>query len=131
MSNPAKGSCYSMKRQLKFVFISVGVLFIVVFAVWGTLHSWFDGQEITKDRLIETATGSKPYHGRIQYRARGARPSINEPEFLPADEAYVADGTKGIGIAVNNESRFYPLYILQYHQVINDNIGDAPVSCEY
>ena len=120
-----------MKRQPKIVLISVGVLIIVVCIVWGRLYSWFDGQEITPERLIKTATGGKPYHGRIQYRARGARPSINEPEFRPANEAYVADGTKGIGIAVNNQSRFYPLYILQYHQVINDKIGDACVSCEY
>jgi hypothetical protein len=37
----------------------------------------------------------------------------------------------GIGVSVNGDSRFYPLFIMQYHQIVNDICGDKPVACSY
>ena len=90
-----------------------------------------DGQAANDHRLRETATGGKPYHKPIQYRKQDARPAIVEPEFVDAAEAKIAGGTKGIGVSINGESRFYPLYVLQYHQVINDTIGNSAIACSY
>ena len=90
-----------------------------------------DGQEATKERLLSTSTGATPHYDPIQYRAKDARPAITEPEFVSAGEAKIAGGTKGIGISINGDSRFYPLYLLQYHQIVNDTCGGKAVACSY
>ena len=79
----------------------------------------------------ETATGGKAHHEPIQYRKKDARPAIIKPEFVAANDAKIAGGTKGIGVAIDGESRFYPLYVLQYHQVINDKVGNSAIACSY
>ena len=37
----------------------------------------------------------------------------------------------GIGVSVNGDSRFYPLYVMQYHQIVNDTCGGKAVACSY
>ena len=78
-----------------------------------------------------TTTGGEAYHSPIQYRDKDSRPAITEPEFVAAGELLIAGGTKGIGVSIDGESRFYPLYVLQYHQVINDKIGNRAIACSY
>ena len=90
-----------------------------------------DGQAANDHRLRETATGGKPHHQPIQYRKKDARPAIIKPEFVSAGDAKIAGGTKGIGVSIDGKSRFYPLYVLQYHQVINDTIGNSAIACSY
>ncbi len=78
-----------------------------------------------------TATGGAAHHEAIQYRAKDSRPAITEPEFVSADEANIAGGTKGIGVSIDGDSRFYPLYVLQYHQIVNDTCGNRAIACSY
>ena len=89
------------------------------------------GQAPTKERLVQTSTGGKPHYDPIQYRAKDSRPAITEPELVSADQARLAAGTKGIGVSINGDHRFYPLYVLQYHQIVNDTCGGTPVACSY
>ena len=78
-----------------------------------------------------TPTGAQPYHGLIQYRAKDAKPAILAPELLAADEAILAAGTKVIGVFLGGEARAYPLFILNNHQIVNDQIGDVPLSASW
>ena len=89
------------------------------------------GQAPSEERLVKTSTGGKPHYDPIQYRAKDSRPAITEPEFVEASEARIAAGTMGIGVSVNGDSRFYPLYVLQYHQIVNDVCGGKAVACSY
>lgn len=78
-----------------------------------------------------TPTGSKAYHGLIQYRAKDAKEAIVEPTLLPATKAVLAAGTKVIGVFVNGEARAYPLFVLNNHQIVNDTVGGTPVSASW
>ncbi len=78
-----------------------------------------------------TPTGAKPYHGLIQYRAKDSKPAILVPELLTAEEAILAPGTKVIGVFIGGEARAYPLFILNNHQIVNDQIGDVPLSASW
>ncbi|HIK94153.1 MAG TPA: DUF3179 domain-containing protein [Planctomycetes bacterium] len=89
------------------------------------------GQAPSEERLVETSTGGDPHYDPIQYRAKDSRPAVVEPEFIAASEAKIAGGTMGIGVSVNDDSRFYPLYVLQYHQIVNDTCGGKAVACTY
>jgi hypothetical protein len=52
---------------------------------------------------------------------------IYSPEFSPADEARVHDGTFVIGLAIDDEARAYPVSILNRHEMVNDVVGGVPV----
>ena len=90
-----------------------------------------NGQKATHARTVETETGGVPFHEPIQYRKKDARPAIVKPEFIPGSASKIAGGTKGIGVEIDGEARFYPLYVLQYHQVVNDTVGDCAIACSY
>ncbi len=120
--------------------LTVAIL-LGVFAIGGAAYFIFDstpsiedlldGQEATEARTVQTETGGTPHHEPIQYRAKDSRDAIISPEFITGTEAKIAGGTKGIGITINGESRFYPLYVLQYHQIVNDTLQDTAIAASY
>jgi len=120
--------------------LTVAIL-LGVFAIGGAAYFIFDstpsiedlldGQEATEARTVQTETGGTPHHEPIQYRAKDSRDAIISPEFITGSEAKIAGGTKGIGITINGESRFYPLYVLQYHQIVNDTLQDTAIAASY
>jgi len=59
-------------------------------------------------------------------------PAINEPNFLPVGEIdFLVDTNLVLGIKVNDEIKAYPLSILNWHEIVNDEIGGIPVSITY
>ncbi|UEX77794.1 DUF3179 domain-containing protein [Sediminicurvatus halobius] len=60
-------------------------------------------------------------------------PSIDEPRFESAAAAgdRLADGDRIIGIHIDGEARAYPQAILVWHEIVNDTVGDTPVSVTY
>ena len=110
---------------------SVGIYLVFESSAEPSIKDLLDGQEATEARTVQTETGGTPHHEPIQYRAKDSRDAIVTPEFIAGSEAQIAGGTKGIGITINGESRFYPLYVMQYHQVINDTLQDTPIAASY
>ncbi len=78
-----------------------------------------------------TPPGGEPFHGLIQYRAKDAKEAIVDPVLLDPSDAIVAAGTKVIGVFGNGEGRAYPLFILNNHQVVNDQVGGTPLSASW
>lgn len=59
-------------------------------------------------------------------------PSIDDPRFLSASEAvFLNNSDPGIGLTVEEESRFYPYRILVWHEIVNDTIKGKPVLVTY
>jgi len=59
-------------------------------------------------------------------------PSIDYPKFVNANEAeFVSDNDVVIGLEINGEIKAYPLSILVWHEIVNDNVGDIPVAVTY
>ncbi|MCG8361426.1 MAG: DUF3179 domain-containing protein [Kiloniellales bacterium] len=59
-------------------------------------------------------------------------PSIDAPEFVKVSTAEdLAPREPVIGLTVNGESRAYPLRILTWHEIVNDEIGGVPVAVTY
>jgi len=105
------------------------ILVAVVGIVIGRYAYLLQGQMPSKERIFRTSTGGTPHYGTIQYREKDARPAILAPTFVAAEQAKMVGGTMGIGVSVGGESRFYPLFIMQYHQIVNDTCGDTPIVC--
>ncbi|WP_404309469.1 DUF3179 domain-containing protein [Neorhodopirellula lusitana] len=59
-------------------------------------------------------------------------PSLSNPTMISAAEAtYLRAGDRVIGVESGGESRAYPLAILNYHEIINDRIGELPIAVTY
>ena len=59
-------------------------------------------------------------------------PSIDKPDFVTASEAnFISDDDLVIGLIINGETKAYPLFILVWHEIVNDIVGDVPVAVTY
>jgi len=59
-------------------------------------------------------------------------PSIDNPQFVKASEAdFVSNDDVVIGLKINDETKAYPLSILVWHEIVNDNVGGTPVAVTY
>lgn len=59
-------------------------------------------------------------------------PSIDNPVFANAQDAnFMSDSDTVIGLEINGEKRAYPLFILVWHEIVNDKISGVPVSVTY
>ena len=59
-------------------------------------------------------------------------PAILEPKFVvPGNAAYLEDSDDVIGLKIGNESKAYPIKILNWHEVVNDTIGGVPVAVTF
>lgn len=77
------------------------------------------------------------------YVAQGAGfdgiPAIDEPTFEtfeiinsdPSDPFYVNDEDLVIGVSINGETKTYPHKVLDWHEVVNDEVGGTPISVTY
>ena len=60
---------------------------------------------------------------------RDGIPSIDDPTFTGADGAnrWLDDDARVLGIELDGVTRAYPVPILDWHEIVNDRIGDRPL----
>jgi hypothetical protein len=59
-------------------------------------------------------------------------PALSSPKLITAREAsFLAPADRVIGYVHGQEARAYPLKILNYHEIVNDLVGDVPVAITY
>ena len=59
-------------------------------------------------------------------------PALEEPEFISAGAAdYLSDDDLVLGFLHGGEARAYPHDILDWHEIINDQVGDVSISITY
>ncbi|MGD9858243.1 MAG: DUF3179 domain-containing protein [Planctomycetaceae bacterium] len=110
--------------------------------VYGTL---FPG-ELPSDSLAELA-GFQPRRGpafdlsqltvpRTEIRSGGPPkdgiPALSEPRLISADQAaYLQPDDRVLGVIEGKDARAYPLKILNYHEIVNDDVGETPIAVTY
>ncbi|GIL03203.1 MAG: hypothetical protein BroJett030_31020 [Alphaproteobacteria bacterium] len=63
---------------------------------------------------------------------RDGIPSIDHPQFIAvADEARLSDRDPVIALVADGEARAYPLAVLTWHEIVNDEIAGRPVAVTY
>lgn len=62
----------------------------------------------------------------------GDIPAISNPKFTSASQVnFLADSSIIIGVKINEMIRAYPLEIMDWHEVVNDQFGETPVAITY
>jgi hypothetical protein len=61
--------------------------------------------------------------------AKDGIPSIDEPRFIAATKAwdYLQDADRVLGLVRNGQAKAYPIKILNWHEIVNDEIGGRAV----
>lgn len=55
-------------------------------------------------------------------------PAILKPQFVDQQSAeFLLDDDQVIGVEIGGIARAYPIRILNWHEVVNDTIGDTPL----
>lgn len=60
-------------------------------------------------------------------------PPIDDPAFVTVAEAdeYLSDAEPVVLLEIDGDARAYPVQILIWHEIVNDTLGDLPVSITY
>ena len=58
-------------------------------------------------------------------------PAIDDPSFLPVSEGELPDREAVVALELDGEARAYPIRYLMWHEIVNDRIGDRPVTVTY
>jgi Protein of unknown function (DUF3179) len=59
-------------------------------------------------------------------------PPIDDPEFLaPSDVHFLADREPVLAVEIGGDARAYPLQIMTWHEIVNDEVGGVPVAVTY
>jgi hypothetical protein len=59
-------------------------------------------------------------------------PPIDHPKFVaPGDANFLADREPVLSVEIDGDAKAYPLQILTWHEIVNDEIAGVPVSVTY
>ncbi len=59
-------------------------------------------------------------------------PALSDPEHVALESCDgLKDDDRVVGVVVGGEARAYPLRVLLYHEIVNDEIGGTPVAIVY
>ena len=96
-------------------------------SVWRHEWPWTDFSR-TSVEFDEILSGGPPKHG---------IPAIDWPRFIDLAEVagyrdFRIEPTEPVvGVTVNGEMRAYPLSILMWHEIVNDDLGGVPISVTF
>ncbi|NEQ52279.1 MAG: DUF3179 domain-containing protein [Leptolyngbya sp. SIO3F4] len=79
-------------------------------------------EETTRIELEQLLNGGPPKDG---------IPSIDTPEFDTAETTPFAPDDIVVGMVVNGEAKAYPYNVLNWHEIVNDEIGGVNVTVSY
>jgi Protein of unknown function (DUF3179) len=97
-------------------------VFILTLGFAGAAQNGFDlsNATIPPDELLP---GGPP---------RDGIPAIDHPHFIKPSEAdFLGDEDRVLSVKIDNEVRAYPLRILAWHEIVNDQIGDEAIAVTY
>jgi uncharacterized protein DUF3179 len=79
-----------------------------------------NGWSISKDEIFDGGPG------------KDGIPALEEPTFIPAGEVvYVNENDLVLGFVDGDKSRAYPHSILDWHEIVNDRLGESNITVTY
>jgi len=79
----------------------------------------------------EPAENAANEFGRWRTAEPGRFVPLNDPAYLPARGAKLADDAKVIGVVIGDDARAFPLRLMTYHHVANDTFGGERLAVTY
>lgn len=99
-------------------------------SAWPTLNGGIYASAVTRDGVTSLVPGDEIYSSGV---TEGGIPALTNPKYasVAASDAVIADDLYGIDLELNGEHRFYPVQIMNWHEVVNDSWGDRDIAVTY
>lgn len=144
-----------MKKRDLYIIVAVGLLLVLFWGyfLWSTPNRLFpsvaENTSRQEDLLVgETSSESaapslenledleRENRERLSqgcFTGRDCIPSLDNPQFISASAAasFLNDDDWVIGLFRNDEARAYPLKILNWHEIVNDKVGDEYIAISF
>lgn len=111
---------------------AIPVLIVTVMAVWGCEENGrSDGLFGTKNPL--SGDWSIPVSEvRDGGPGKDGIPALTDPEMVGIDDiSYIDDNDLVMGYEIHGEARAYPHAVLDWHEIVNDQVGDILIAVTY
>ena len=117
-----------MMKKLSLTLMICGLMAFAVSLAEATPERWT--REGWKTDFAQTSIDLKDIlSGGI---GRDVIPPIDQPKFKPAAEiTHVQETEPVVGVEINGDARAYPLQMMTWHEIVNDQFGDVPVAVTY
>ena len=91
-------------------------------------------------QLLDAGKGQRPFDVTIHAvplneivgggPARDAIPALDHPRFVSSKEAdrFLRSKDRILGVTMNGAANAYPVKILNWHEIVNDEIGGHPIT---
>lgn len=99
-------------------------------SAWPTLDGGVYASAVTRGGVTSLVPGDQLYDSGV---IEGGIPALSNPKYdsVLASDAVIADDLQGIDLEIDGTHRFYPVQIMNWHEVVNDTIGGQDVAITY
>ncbi len=117
-----------MIKMLLNIFISFAVLSLLANIAWADPDFWkheWPKTDFSKTSVsfVEILSGGPPKDG---------IPAIDDPRFIAVKDAiHLKETEPVIGLSIDGTARAYPLQVLMWHEIVNDEVNGVPVSVTF
>ena len=127
----------------KYVLSGVGIAVVIIALVsimtlssTETIPASTESEAVTPLETIMVTKGLKHIVPLDKIRSGGPPkdgiPSIDDPKFVTVSESqFMSDSDIVVGLEINGEIKAYPLFIMVWHEIVNDKVGGVPVAVTY
>ncbi len=118
-----------MLRKLAIILAALGVLGLAATSSFANPDRWKREGWNKIDFNVKSIKFSEILSGGI---GRDVIPPIDQPKFKPAGEVTAVQDTEPVvGFDLNGDARAYPLQMMTWHEIVNDEVGGVPVAVTY
>jgi len=91
-------------------------------------------------QLLDAGKGQRPFDFTIRAvplneiadagPARDAIPALDHPKFMAAKDAdrFLRAKDRVLAVSINGAAKAYPVKILNWHEIVNDEVGGQPIT---
>lgn len=99
-------------------------------SAWPTLDGGVYASAVTRDGVTSLVPGDQLYDSGV---VEGGIPALTNPKYdsVLASDAVIADDLQGIDLEIAGTHRFYPVQIMNWHEVVNDTIDSRHIAVTY
>lgn len=97
---------------------------------WPALDGGVYTSAVTRGGVLSLVPGDQLYESGV---VEGGIPALTNPKYASvlASDAVIADDLSGIDLDIDGQHRFYPVQIMNWHEVVNDTIGGKDIAVTY
>lgn len=106
--------------------------FAALFAIFALVSVSSNAQAITKNGFDLSDASVPASEIKSGGPPRDGIPALTDPDFIPVDSAdYLDPDDRVMGVVIDNQAKAYPIPILNWHEIVNDKIGNQSFAVTY